>query len=527
MLFRRTLGALALLGLSLAPVASTTATTRAATQRPNIVVIMTDDMRFDQLHVMKTVMSQLAGQGRSFNDYFATGVICCPSRTSFLRGQYVHTHSVYETVDSSDDPNDPYARYSGGVWAKAVGVDQPTIANWLQDLGYFTAESGKFLNSYPGLQPPSGWNFWRQKLGNYTNFKVVVNGKYVRYGKNAYEADVVTNYAIDGIHAAGTNPLFLWLAYFAPHEPWTPPARYSTNAKAPQCKNQKITQLPSFNEASRDAVDGMNDKPAWESRTPYTAAEAKDLGVTRLVKGCRTLLAVDDNIKKVIAALNAKDPGLDNTIIVFTSDQGVEDGQHMQGDKKVVYDETIHLPFIVRADGLLGGTPSVDDTHLLTNIDLAPTLVELAGGDPTTIHPGCPNSDDKFEDACEARGGGFDGYSFAPLLTGQGAYTPREDFLIEHWSPLAKTEIGDDPPAFCAVRTMDTKLIRYWRGPDLGVDWEAYDLATDPNELHSLVYTGADGEPAFRGNGQSIYDALHPRLVTLCDPTPPEYPPFS
>jgi N-acetylglucosamine-6-sulfatase len=527
MLIRRALGALALLGLSLATVPPTTAVTRAAVQRPNIVVIITDDMRYDQLHVMKNVLAQLAGHGRSFNDFFATGVICCPSRTSFLRGQYVHTHSVYQTHDATDDPNDPFARYSGGAWAKAVGVDQPTVANWLQDLGYYTAESGKFLNSYPGLQPPSGWNFWRQKTGGYTNFKVVVNGQYVQYGRKDYEADVVTNHAIDGIHAAGSNPLFLWLAYFAPHEPWTPPARYNSNTKAPQCAKEKITGLPSFNEASRDKVDAMNDKPAWETRTPHTATEAKALGVTRIVNGCRTLLAVDDNIKRVIAALNAKDPGLDNTIIVFTSDQGVEDGQHMQPDKEVPYEETIHLPFIVRADGLLGGTKSVDTTHLLTNIDLAPTLVQLAGGDPSAIHPGCPNSDDKFEAACVARGGGFDGYSFAPLLTGQGAYAQRSDFLIEHWSPLATTEIGEDPPAFCAVRTKGAKLIRYWRGPDLGVDWEGYDLTTDPHELHSLVHTGSDGGPAFRGEGQGIYDTLYPRLVTLCDPTPPEYPPFS
>ena len=527
---KRTLVALSVLALSLVPVAPTPAGSSALPKRPNIVVIMLDDMRFDQLHDMPTVMSQLVGKGRSFNKMFATGTICCPSRTSFLRGQYVHTHSVYETIVTKD-PTSPFFKYSSGLWAKKVGVDSPTIANWLDNLGYFTAESGKFLNGYPGVKPPSGWDFWRQKLGNYTNFRVVVNGKFVHYGATSYESDVVTNYGIDAIKASGKNPLFLWLAYFAPHSPWLAPTRYNTDAKAPSCKNENVTGLPSFNEAAND-TDAMTDKPRWMPRAPYTADQATTLGITDQVAACRTLLAADDNIGRTLAALQVKDPGLHNTIIIFTSDQGVEDGQHMQPDKKVPYEETIHLPFIVRADSLLGGVPSVDNTDMITNIDLAPTLVDLAGGDSTTIKPGCPNSDDQFETACVARGGGFDGYSWAPLLTGKGAYTPRQDFLIEHWDPLAATSLppGDDEggivPAFCAVRTQNAKLIRYWKGDDWGFDWEGYDLSAAPNELHSVVYSGTDGIPQFRGNGQAIYDALYPRLAALCSPPPPEYPAF-
>jgi hypothetical protein len=200
----------------------------------------------------------------------------------------------------------------------------------------------------------------------------------------------------------------------------------------------------------------------------------------------------------------------------------------MQMAKKVPYEETIRLPFVVRADRWLEETPRVDATNLVLNIDVAPTLLALAGHpDPASVAPGCPNSDDAFEDACVDAGGGFDGESFAPLIDPSlGPYVGRDAFLIEHWDPLVQTSTGTDVPAYCAVRTHDAKLIRYWKGSSWGFDWEGYDLAADPFELHSLVYSGRDGVPTFRGRGREIYDELLPELIRLCDPRPPEYPPF-
>jgi arylsulfatase A-like enzyme len=506
--------------------------------RPNIVLIVADDMRADQMDTMPIVQSQLVDKGRTFSKAFTTGPICCPSRGSFLRGQYVHTHTMYETI-ATTSTSSPFYKYSGGHYWKRVGLDRASIATWLDELGYFTIESGKYVNGYPGTTPPPGWDYWRQKSGQYANFKVVVSGKNVSYGANApagqpacsqspcYEADVVTDHAIAGIRASGETPLFMWLGYFAPHSPWTPPLRYDTDAEAPECANEDHRGDPSFNEAGKD-TDKTTDKPRWVRRSPYSSAQVLDAGVTRMVKGCRALLAVDDGIGRVLDALAAKDPGLDNTIILFTSDQGVQSGNHMQFAKKVPYEETIRLPFVVRADRFLAEAPSTDDEHMVLNIDVAPTFLELAGHpDPSSVFPGCPNSDDYFEESCLARGGRFDGYSFAPLVDPSlGPYVARTEFLIEHWDPLVKTTTGTDVPAYCGVRTDDAKLVRYWKGAAWGFDWEGYDLAADPFELHSLVYSGRDGIPKFRGRGGEIYRELLPRLIDLCDPRPPEYPPF-
>lgn len=505
----------------LAPAAvAPTAPAVAAETLPNIVVIITDDMRADQLDTMPTVTSELVAHGRSFEQAFASDPLCCPSRLSFLRGQYAHTHTVYNTVNGGS--SSPYAKYSGGAWAKSVGVDEPTIATWLDEAGYFTVESGKFLNGYSGRVGPPGWDFWRQKTGNYYDFKVTVNSSWVQYDDGEYEADVVTDHAVAGIEAAGSRPLFLWTAYFAPHSPYLPPARYDSNAEAPGCAGEDITSLPSFDEAARDA-GGLTDKPRWlKRRQPYTAALAHDLGVTRMVDSCRALLAVDEGVGRILDALERADPGLEHTIVVFTSDQGVQNGQHQHTTKKTPYDESIRVPFVIRADGVLGETGSTDRSHIVTNVDLAPTLLDLAGVDPSTIVPGCPDSNDIYETRCAQRGGRFDGRSFASLLRGE-PYVPTREFLIEHWDPRSvASSLGvDHVPSYCGVRSATAKLVVYDKGR--GLDWEAYDLQSDPNELRSLVYSGTSGVPKFRIGGRAVYDALGPALDRLCDPAPPQH----
>lgn len=478
---------------------------------PNVVVIIVDDMSFELLDRMPNVESLLVDHGVKFSQAFAVDPLCCPSRMSFLRGQYSHTTSEYNVA------------YAWGGWshARSANLERETLPVWLHRDGYFTAEVGKYLNGYnqAGVIPP-GWNYWRGMIGagyNPGGWSASVQGK--KQTPPAYSTDWFADQAVAGINAAGTAPLFLWTAFYGPHTPSTPPPRYDTDAEAPGCASVDVTSLTGFNEVATDPVDGTTDKPRWlKNRAAFSASKIAQTQAA-YKNQCRSLLAVDDGVARIVAALQVKDPGLANTIILFTSDQGVENGVHMQTAKKVPWDASAELPFVIRADGVRGTDAPATNADLVLNIDLAPSILELTGAAGA---PDCPTGGSVYSQACAAHGGGFDGYSFAPRLTG-APYAPRAAFLIEHWDPVS---VKAKVPMYCAVRTKTGLLTRYFADPTAGPDWEGYDLTTDPDMLHSLVYSGSDGVPHFRGAGAALYASLYPQLVNLCNPAPPEYPRF-
>ncbi len=508
-----------------------------ASQPPNVVVIIADDMRYDLMSHMPTLMSDLVGKGRSFDKAFIVDPVCCPSRTSFLRGQYAHTTSVYDI----DGP------WGGWSQAREAGVEAETLPVWLDRAGYFTAEVGKYLNGYNALVKPPGWDYWRGKKGGFVNnfsFACLApdpscptTSKWQVYSsKNpGYEAVEVTNRAVESIQRSGADPFFGWFAFYAPHDPMTPETKYANETA--QCGNVDYRTSPSFNEAGTDTtvvdgLSGMKDKARWEKgRTAWSESKTLLEGHTKPLKACRALLSVDDGLARILAALEVKDPGLDNTVVLFTSDQGIQYGEHNWVPKRVPYEGTIRVPFVVRADGLLGEQPSSDGANLVLNIDLAPTVLELTGA---TGVPGCPAStQEPFTQRCLDRGGGFDGMSFASLL--QSSVQPVAGFDDR----VFLIEMSDDAtsfPEYCAVRGPDGKLIRYDK--DAGPDWAGFDLTgaygrADPNELHSVVYSSATtpDTPQFRGEingipgavGEALYNDLYPYLKTLCDPLPPYY----
>jgi arylsulfatase A-like enzyme len=507
---RRPIAVAALASVALATTLVSVPGARAAPPPPNVVVIISDDQRAELIDRMPIVRSELVQKGMSFDQAFAVDPLCCPSRTSFLRGQYSHTTGTYNVQYD----------FGGFHYVHAQRLENETLPVWLHRDGYFTAEAGKYLNGYNDASwIPPGWDFWRGMLApGYSPGSWSVSVQGTKQTPNAYSSDAVADYAVQGIAASGTQPLFLWAAFYGPHNPSTPPPRYATDAQAPECADLDVATLPGFNEAKTDTVDGMHDKPRWlSSHQPFSdqtiAKERSDYK-----DQCRSDLAVDDGVGRILAALEAKDPGLENTIVVYTSDQGVQDGVHAVPWKKVPYDGSSQLPFVVRDDALLGGRPSTND-DLILNIDLAPTILALTGA---TGRPDCPSGPNVYATACRAHGGGFDGVSFAPLLWGD-PYNPRDDFLIEHWDPVT---ISNKVPMYCAVRTKTGFLARYFDDAAAGPDWEGYDLTTDPNMLHSLVYSGSDGVARFRAGGAALYAALEFKLADLCRPGPPDYPPL-
>jgi N-acetylglucosamine-6-sulfatase len=423
--------------------------------QPNIVFIMSDDQDVATMQYMPRVQELLAGQGVTFQNSFVTEPQCCPSNVTMLTGQYAHNHGVLNNF------------YPTGGFQKFVenGGDQSTIATWLQDAGYNTARIGKYLVQYPegSTYVPPGWNEWYSTYdgaGRYFNYSLNENGQVVRYGNapEEYSTDVLTNKAIDFIDRAEANdaqPFFLTFTPSAPHAdsvpngPATPAPRHAgmfAGATAPL--------TPSFNEAD------VSDKPPPIRNLPLlTGAQIAAIDreyQTRI----ESLQALDEGIGRIVETLAARGE-LENTYIVFTSDNGYHLGQHrFLNGKFQVYEEDIRVPLIIRGPGVAVGA-TVE--QMAVNIDLAPTLAKWGRATPDRV---------------------MDGQSLTPLL-GQGAEIQnwRKDFLVEIFRPLPPLGNGD---VIRAIRTEHEVYVEYRSGPR-----ELYDLRTDPYQLQN-VYATAD-----------------------------------
>jgi N-acetylglucosamine-6-sulfatase len=462
----------------------------AINTRPNIVILLSDDQPAGFMQMAK-LKADIGAHGVTFSNAFVEDPLCCPSRTSILRGQDAHTTGIYTNAS-------PEGGFKG---VRARHLDEASTGGmlglWLHDAGYRTGMVGKYLNGYPvqGYVPP-GWDYWRALT------KIDPDG-YRKYGVASWQAGQATTtqlpaqgYSTDAVNryahrfittTPAADPLFLYLAWRAPHLPAIPSAKYDTNAEAPMCKGVKTTAKPSFDEPD------VSDKPKYiRQRFPFDTATAELYGVTYPQKVCRSLLSVDDGVHQVIQDLAATGR-LSNTLIFYLSDNGMLFGEHRWLQKKVPYEESIHVPFLMRYDpltsGALAGTTS---SAFVMNVDLAPTIADLVG------FTGRPD-------------GGFDGLDLMPLLRGT-ATSVRSDFLVEHSeSPGAPDQVPD----YCAVHGQRYIFIRYTATAGSPRE-EMYDLPSDPYELVNVAANPAYTKP---------HDRLSARLTALCMPLPPRYVP--
>jgi N-acetylglucosamine-6-sulfatase len=431
--------------------------------QPNIVVILTDDQRWDTLSYMPTVESELVAHGVDFMNAFAENPLCCPSRASFLTGQDSHTTGVY----SNQEPLGGFARFD----------DTATLGTWLDDAGYATFLTGKYLNHYfdtDGLYVPPGWDRWRAFASStpYYDYDISLDGTAVEsYGSDPsdYSTDVIAGLADDMIReASAQDPLFMWVAPLAPHGPWTPAPR-----DVGTLDGIDPWRPPSYDEAD------VRDKPAYIQALPRLSTDAQ-ASIDALRQGqLETLGAVDDLVGTLLTALT-ETGRMSDTIFVFTSDNGYLWGEHRRDGKVVPYEESIRIPLVVRWDRVTGAG---QDSHLISNTDLAPTLIE----------------------AGDATASGFDGMSFMPLLIGQSV-TWRKHMLIEHDTAGA--------PSYCADRTPKEIFVHY---------------ATGEEEYYRL---GPHADKYERTNKVAV-TKFQPRITKLrnvlrgmCSPLPPDLPAF-
>jgi N-acetylglucosamine-6-sulfatase len=439
------------------------ATPAQSSGQPNIILIITDDMRVDDLAAMPRTRALLVARGMTFSNTFVTTPSCCPSRSSILRGQYTHNHGVLRSS----------GEMGGFDRFHELGRETSTVATWLQAAGYRTALIGKYLNEYPqGVEAtyvPPGWDEWAAATKeDYIGFELNENGSLVRYRKHGgdYSTDVFAAKAEDFVQrtAATGQPFFLYLAPRAPHAPQEAAPRYADaypGAMAPRG--------PAFNEAD------VSDKPGWVATgAPLTDVEIRAIDDEYRLR-LQTLLAVDDLVVAIQTALVASGIA-GETYIVFTSDNGYDLGDHRQLlGKGTPYEGSIKVPLVVRGPDVKAGATEDRLVHLA---DLAPTFAALAG----VMAPDF-----------------VDGRSILPLLQGTRVDAWRHALLVEYYR-LGRGETQGDTfgrpedekqPSYRVLVTHELRYIEYDDG-----ERELYDLTRDPDELDNLAQGAMSGDLA-------------------------------
>ncbi len=434
---------------------------------PNIVLMMTDDLEAQEMRLGfgrvlaewdSALRTRLIDQGVSLDNFFNTTPLCCPSRASYLTGQYSHHHGVWGNNYTATDGNGGWRRF----WE--LGHEAESLGSWMQAEGYHTALIGKFMNGYPNLPGgfvpedyvPLGWSEWYATMVNdedfsYFDFRMNHNGELVSFGggEEAYLTDVERDLAVDYLEriAPLEQPFFLLLTPYAPHAPTQPAPRHEgTYLDMP-----KPPRPPSFNE------EDLSDKPEYIQEGAVVWPNWYGNGTLRKLD---MTLAVDEYIEAVLGTLENLGE-LDNTYFIFVSDNGLMRGQHGIGGKSVPYEESIRVPMLVRGPGVPAG---VRRSHLVLNIDLAPTILELAGAAATSEE--------------------IDGESIVALLGDPETVPASEEWrdvvMVELRTTIASSVQEHVVPPYFGVRAARHCMASYEPG-----DLELYDLVTDPFELES------------------------------------------
>ena len=420
-----------------------------AAAEPNIVVLMTDDQTLDSMSVMPKTRGLLGERGTTFTRSFASYALCCPSRATLYTGQYAHNHGVL----SNGLPMGGYTRLDKTNW----------LPLWLQAAGYRTMHVGKFLNGYGRVTPtevPPGWNDWHATVDPSTyrfyNYTVNENGTLATYGaageEQFYSTDFFARRANELIASAApsTQPFFMSVAFLAPHSGQPreadDPVGHATPAVAPRHANAFSTAtLPtpaSFNEAD------LSDKPVVIRGRPAITPERFAAIEEGYEQRLESLLAVDDAVESIVGAL-ATSGELDETLILFTSDNGFFHGEHrIRAGKLYAYEPSVRLPLVMRGPGVPAGERRA---QLVTNADLSPTILDAANARP---------------------GRAQDGRSLFDLGRDPGVQWGRE-LLVEGGNNQGLT--------FRALRNYRWKYIEHASG-----EMELYDLDRDPDELNNV-----------------------------------------
>lgn len=424
----------------------------------NIIYILSDDHRYDFMGFMKAVpgletpgMDKMAKEGMHVKNAFVTTALCSPSRASILTGQYAHTHTVVD--NSAPLPN-----------------NLTFFPQYLQQKGYKTAFMGKWHMGNTGDNPQPGFDHWVsfEGQGKYMGNTLNVDGRREKMDQDNYITDELTSRAIKWLDGVKSKPFFMYLSHKGVHAEFMPAKRHQG----------KYKDLPIMSPPSMYLTVTDSSKQFGVVTPPQTPVNYKDIprwvreqryswhGVDYMYHGqipfdefyhlyLETLLSVDESISSVLKWV--EDNGLkENTMVVYMGDNGFLFGEHGLIDKRNAYEESMKVPLLVWAPGMV--KPNSVMPQMILNIDLAPTFLDLAG---------------------MAKPAQMQGQSFLPLLKGQSTAWRDRIFYEYYWE-----QAFPQTPTTFAVRTDKYKYIAYNGVWDIN---ELFDLEKDPFEMNNLV----------------------------------------
>jgi N-acetylglucosamine-6-sulfatase len=428
----------------------------AKARQPNVLIILTDDQRFDSFNetFMPKTYQRIARQGVVFDKAYVTTSLCCPSRASIFSGLLARHHGVVR--------NDTRLKRSNYNTIQ-------TFPEKLREAGYYTGLIGKYLNSWKGDWRPKEFDYWisfrKGVLHDWFNYDIIKNDKVIQV-TNEYITDKLRNYAIKFLDKARKEekPFLLYFSTTAPHAPATPHPRHQG-----MYPGLDPHRPPSFNEES------ISDKPDWLQQIALLSPDEIN-GIDSLrLQELQSLAAVDEAVDDILT--NLADAGmLNDTLIIFLSDNGFFWGEHRLTGKDLFYEEASHIPFAIRYPRLVRpASARVDSKNLISNIDIAPTIYEVTGIEPPAE---------------------LDGTSLVPLIRDPNARW-RKYLLLEGWPDSFK---GDGSPNRCnppytAIRTKRYLYAESHANADTGASCtfavgdkaELYDLLEDPLQQENVL----------------------------------------
>lgn len=435
------------------------ALTKTGEKPRNVIFILTDDHRYDYMGFTGKVpfletpeMDKLASNGVHMKNAFVTTALCSPSRASILTGQYSHVHTIVDNV-SPDPGNLTY------------------FPEYLQEAGYQTGFFGKWHMGAHHDDPRPGFDHWEsfKGQGEYYAPSMNINGERVNYGEDTYITDLLTEHAIEWLDNIDEDkPFFMYLSHKAVHADFSPAKRHEG-----RYDGKKIERPSTYYQTEGDDYKDLN-WPEWvkNQRHSWHGVDYMYHGDgdfdENLQRYCETLLGVDESIGSVMDWLKANDLD-ESTLVIYMGDNGFSWGEHGLIDKRHFYEESVKVPMLIHCPELIKEGTKID--RMVQNVDIAPTIFEVAGLEKPASMPG---------------------KSMVQLFEGDETDWRTRVYYEYFWEfdfPMTPTVFG--------VRTDQYKLMKYHGVWDQN---ELYDIINDPDEMYNLM-------------GKPEYDAIAKQLL--------------